>query len=200
MNQFYVSIIFLGIMLIIVSLTWIALDRKRSYDYSGKLEDQKNEMIGIIEDAEQMITELNKFSDYIVTQMDLKNEELNVSLKTIDEKIRQINGRIHELPESKGMKAEKVVNGSTVDVFVKPPLPFNNYSNDLVIDSISFENTAGHMEGHRAQAKTREKVVPINNKYNEVLQLSQKGMSDTEIAKTLSMGKGEIMLILEMNK
>jgi len=81
MNQFYVSIIFLGILLIVISLVWIVYDKKQSYDYSKQLDSKRDELVKVITDSEVMLEELNKFSDYIVSQMDLKNEEACESLK-----------------------------------------------------------------------------------------------------------------------
>ena len=91
MDGFYAGIIFAGIILVIISLIWIAYDRKKTFDHSKQFDAKKEEILGIIDDAEMMISELNKFSDYIVTQMDKKNEELCLNLKIFDEKIKFIN-------------------------------------------------------------------------------------------------------------
>lgn len=171
MNQFYVCIIFIGIMLILVSLGMIAYDRKKGYDYSTKLIDKKEELEAIISDADQMINEMNKFSDYIVTQMELKNEEMSTSLKVFEEKYNQLNTRNSQSNMESTAVQQMAVNADSV---------------------ISQVNKIHH--------KINEKVVPINNKYKRVIQLSEKGISDTEIAKSLNMGKGEVQLILEMNK
>lgn len=40
----------------------------------------------------------------------------------------------------------------------------------------------------------------INPKHNEILQLSKRGMSVSEIAKKLNLGQGEVRLVLEMGK
>jgi DNA-binding NarL/FixJ family response regulator len=171
MNQFYVCIIFIGIMLILVSLGMIAYDRKKGYDNSTKLIDKKEELETIISDADQMINEMNKFSDYIVTQMELKNEEMSTSLKMFEEKYNQLNTRNSQ---------------SNMESTVVQPMAVNANS---VISQVN-----------KIQHKINEKVVPINNKYKRVIQLSEKGISNTEIAKSLNMGKGEVQLILEMNK
>jgi hypothetical protein len=171
MNQFYVSIIFIGIMLILVSLGMIAYDRKKGYDYSTKLIDKKEELEAIISDADQMINEMNKFSDYIVTQMELKNEEMSTSLKVFEEKYNQLK-------------------------------TMNSQSNmeSIAVQQMAAIANSGISQVNKIQHKINEKVVPINNKFKSVIQLSEKGISDTEIAKSLNMGKGEVQLILEMNK
>ena len=43
-------------------------------------------------------------------------------------------------------------------------------------------------------------VMPLNIRHKEVLELAENGMNDTEIAKKLNMGKGEVQLILGMTK
>jgi orotate phosphoribosyltransferase-like protein len=49
-------------------------------------------------------------------------------------------------------------------------------------------------------SKVKEKIISINNKHNEVITLANKGLNETEIARKLNMGKGEIQLILGVNR
>lgn len=205
MNQFYVSIIFLGILLIVVSLVWILYDRKRSNDYMKQLDEKKEDLVRVISDSELMLEELNKFSDYVVTQMDLKNEELCARLKFIDERIKQADesiykqDRVKTVQVEKIQKIEKVVNGSALDVRLKAEPVMVEYGSELITNSV--DSREGGVEYfHKPQPKVRDKVIPLNSKHKEVIQLAEKGMTDTEIAKKLSMGKGEIQLILGMNK
>ncbi|MCX7842622.1 MAG: hypothetical protein N2489_06060 [Clostridia bacterium] len=192
--NFYVSIIFLGIMLIIIALIWIAYDMKRSQDYVKKLDDKKQELLEIISDCEQMIEELNKFSDYIVTQMDIKNQEMCSSLKIIEEKLEQISLKNVENNDVVPIVKEKVVNGT-------PGTGFFNHNSDLIIDNIEYDSSnAVKTSSSKSSGRSKDKVIPINNKFKEVIRLSENGMSDTEIARALNMGKGEIQLILGMNK
>ena len=97
MNQFYVSLIFIGILLITFSLILVLLDKKKVFGFARNYERKKQELIEIINDAEQMIEELNKFSDYIVTQMDFKNEELRLNLKKADENIKSLAIKAHDV-------------------------------------------------------------------------------------------------------
>lgn len=201
MNQFYVSIVFLGILLVVISLVWIVYDRKKSYDYTNLLDGKKAELAGIINDAEQMVEELNRFSDYIVTQMDLKNEELCNNLKCIDEKVKQISATVRENLDIKTFQVDKAVNSGSVDFNMKSELPKHN--SDLIIENLNYDNPSvvyNQNQGYKTYAKTKEKVIPLNSKYKEVVSLAQNGLGDTEIAKRLNMGKGEIQLILEMHK
>ncbi|MCX7708897.1 MAG: hypothetical protein N2484_03510 [Clostridia bacterium] len=201
MNQFYVSIIFLGITLITIALVWIAYDIKRSNDYEKRLDEKKKDLVEIISDSEQMIEELNKFSDYIVTQMDIKNEEMNSNLKVVEERIRYLQAKVAEHNEIRLVQSEKVVNGSPFEIRTKAEYHDFVYRNDLVIDTLETEITPVMMlTNSKPQARVRDNVIPLNSRHKEVLRLSESGMSDTEIAKTLNMGKGEIQLILGVNR
>ena len=94
MNGFFVSLIFFGILLVIVSLIIIFLDKKKVFQFMKSFDDKKQELTEIISDAEEMIEELNKFSDYIVGQMDRKNDELNKSLSIAEEKVNLLGNRL----------------------------------------------------------------------------------------------------------
>lgn len=201
MNQFYVSTVIIGIMFIIISLVLVAFDRKKSLDYASRLDEKKEELTGIIADADQMIDEMNKFSDYIVTQMELKNEEMSTNLKLMEEKISHVNSTIPEVIETEVSLRDKVVNGSIVE----PEYNRDHYTAQAHM-GVRYDSTkmgvvnVGSVAGYKTQTKSKDKVVPINNKANTVIQMARNGLSETEIAKSLKMGKGEIQLILEMNK
>ncbi len=75
MGAFYVSIIFLGILLIIGSLFFIAMDKVNGKEFFKEFDRKKEEMFNLIQDSEDMIQELNKISDYVVTTISEKNQE-----------------------------------------------------------------------------------------------------------------------------
>lgn len=75
MGAFYVSIIFLGILLVIGSLFFIAMDKVNGKDFFKEFDRKKEEMFNLIQDSEEMIQELNKMSDYVVTIIAEKNQE-----------------------------------------------------------------------------------------------------------------------------
>ncbi|RCX15543.1 hypothetical protein DFR58_113125 [Anaerobacterium chartisolvens] len=197
MNQFYVSIIFLGIILILVSMVWIAYDRKKSYDYEKRVDEKKNELEGIISDAEQMIDELNKFSDYVVTKIDLKNEELSLKLKSLEE-----YERCSEMRPTKQNESAQPTIGTAVDVSAADEEIFAfNGRKDSYLDTLKVEDAvSGIHEAQEAREEEKGKRIPLNGRYKEVLDLAQKGMDHTEIARLLNMGKGEVQLVLGLNR
>jgi DNA-binding NarL/FixJ family response regulator len=202
LNNFYVSIIFLGITLILISLVWIAYDKKKSDDYTKTLSEKKEELIEIISDADQMVEEMNKFSDYIATQMELKNEELCSNLKAVEDKLKQISVRVHESVDVKPIPVEKVVNGAPIGVYMKTKSAVFEQSSDLNIENQMFEhsNISPYNQNQRQQYKIKDNVIPLNGRHKEVLNLYENGLNETEIAKRLNMGKGEVQLILGVNK
>ena len=48
--------------------------------------------------------------------------------------------------------------------------------------------------------KRADKVIPLKNKYSEVIRLSGEGLQSTAIAQKLNMGKGEVELILGLRR
>ncbi len=194
MVGFYSSIIFIGILLIVVSFIWIVFDRKNAFDSELRMDEKKAELIRIIRDAEMMVEELNKFSDYVVTQIGEKNAEMNTRFK----------------------EAEKLIETMKVETasFHNVQNDYSNYSIDTnpnfsEINSVKKkdaenekpdEHAINSSKNVKGVSKVKEKIISINNKHNEVITLANKGLNETEIARKLSMGKGEIQLILGVNR
>lgn len=213
MNQFYVSIVFLGMVLVVTALVWVAYDRKKSKDYAREMDEKKDELVNIIADAEQMVEELNKFSGYVVNQLETKKEELFESLDALEEK-KEKEGMI-AISEGKvqAVYGEKVVNGSVLDLRADENVIFINdhYSHgkehqslDNPYDALPKKFKVIEKTG-QINITVKEKVIPIsskyiNSKYREVLFLAEDGLAELEIARQLKLGKGEVELILCMNR
>lgn len=205
MNGFYVSMIFLGILLIIISLISIFLEKRKAFHFVKGFDEKKQELSEIINDAEQMIDELNRFSDYIVTQMDLKNEELNKNLREAEERVQSLNKKVSTISIASSAVAEAefeamdsgvayAVNSTAVGSAAITNIP--SYTSDAA-------NAAyGRSEEPKsfAASKKKEKVIPFNNRYSEVLRLAGEGLESLEIARKLHMGKGEVELIIGLRK
>ncbi len=200
MNGFYPSLIFLGILLILISLISIFLDKRKVFNFVKGFDQKKQELTEIISDAEQMIEELNRFSDYIVNRMDLKNEELNKNLNEAEERIQEIKERI----ESVHISAATVPLAQTAEMESGVVYAVNGsgMNNTAVITAVEATAAYGRNEGQKLPAafKKKEKVIQFNNKYSEVLKLADEGLGSLEIAKKLNMGKGEVELIIGLKK
>lgn len=175
MTAFYVSIILVGILIVLMSLICILHDKKTAHDYRTDLDRKKSELMEVIEDAEVLLDELNRFSDYILNKIDDKNKEINSTFSCIEEKFDLFNN----LELSKINNTER--NNNILDNIV---IPF-----DEIIEK-SEEN----------RSKNKKKIVPFEVKRDEVIKLKNSGFNSTEIAKRLNMGKGEIELITRMCK
>lgn len=201
MVGFYASIMFIGIVLILVSLVWIAFDKKKTFDDEKRMDDKREELTKIISDADLMVEELNKFSDYIVSLVDQKNLEALDAIKNLEEKVKSIAEEKSVVLKGRAFEAERVASGSQFVLSAQSASSFINGTCDLIIDNIMHEETSSVKSSRsKPQGKIKEKVIPINSKHKEVITLAQKGLDETEIAKKLSMGKGEIQLILGVNR
>jgi DNA-binding NarL/FixJ family response regulator len=210
--NFYAVMVFLGSVLVAISLILVFLDKKKVFSFTSRFEDKKQELVGIINDAEEMIEELNKFSDYIVTQMDLKNEELRVNLRNAEEEIRELKLKAQSFGMSMAGSAAAeakleyrpaaVVNAGMPAADAIPVEIMPGQSGEPAAARMDFDSPAYKpaIRPTRQAPKKPEKVIPINNRYSEVLRLSESGLSELDIAKLLNMGKGEVGLILGINK
>ena len=100
MEGFYVSIIFLGIMLVVFSLGWIAMDRKTTAESARDINDKKDNLVEIINDAELMVQELNKFSDYIISRLEMKNKEFEEVIRAADDRIRSLKEKVEQAEDT----------------------------------------------------------------------------------------------------
>lgn len=189
MMGFYVSIMFIGIILILVSIFWIAIDRKKTIDEKDRLDEKREELVRIINDAELMVEELNKFSDYIVSQIDQKNSEACKMIQKAEDIMEKF-------------KHENYINNIDIKFDrAQPDFTHIKENSEIIIESIVSERLQ-NIKNIKAMSsgKLNEKVISINSKHKEVINLSHKGLNETEIARRLNMGKGEIQLILGVNK
>ncbi|HEX2944684.1 MAG TPA: hypothetical protein VHT96_01870 [Clostridia bacterium] len=230
MSGFYVTMIFFGILLVLFSLLFIALDKKKVFNFSKKIDEKKQQLTEILNDAEQMIEELNNFSDYVVNQMDLKNEELNKNLKLAEEKVLALGERVKGIsasafiqsaanPAADGSpvqpaiavkQAKKSVGSEAMIIKAEAAKPFETletpetaakFCSDANSEPVRYEEPTTVKTGKSAETinttvKRKDKVIPLHNKYTEVLRLSQQGMESIDIARGLNMGKGEVELII----
>lgn len=208
MSGFYVSLIFVGILLVLISIILILIDKKNVFIFRKTFDDKKQELVEIINDAEQMIDELNRFSDYIVSQIDAKNEELNVSIKGAEKKISALKNKATAISKTINATSRKAIKDDSDDTVIETK---NSMAGEATkaqrqsdTGSVLPQNSVAAVEAYSRSetmpSKTiksrRDKVIPFNSKHSEVLRLSKQGMEGTEIAKSLNMGKGEVELII----
>ncbi len=195
MTAFFICIVLIGIMMVAVAMIWMVIEKKANRDYRLEIDEKRYELQHLIEDAEQLLDELNNFSGYIVTRMEGKQQE-------IEEVVKSVDGRI-ELFASIIEKSE-LVNQDTERVQVKGKAKKDakkKVKKEVKNDSTNEAKNESTKEALSKLLSAKEsKVIPIDAKRREVIKLSRDGMDSTEIAKMLNMGKGEIELISRISQ
>lgn len=225
MSGLYVSMIFIGILLVIVSLLLILIDKKNIFVFKKSVDEKKRELMEVINDAEQMIEELNRFSGYIVDQMDLKNDELHRNITDAEQRIATLLETVDSVTaERPQVRKGTEVSGTGAGSLAEAAGPLlETETSDMEISAEKAASDAedpGKADGirpqvyaspavsaaaaynrnsMRASSGKREKVIQFN-KYQEVLRLSKEGMNELDIAKNLNMGKGEVELIIGLRR
>ena len=176
MEAFYVSIIFLGIILVIAALFFIIMDKVNGKDFFKEFDRKKDEMFNLIQDSEEMVQELNKMSDYVVTVITEKNQEFfnkNANLKTqkplievedVKEETKELSAQALEeqilLDTQKNSRQEIMLE----DTVVKSEVLNNN---------VAYENQA-------EDAEPKEVTVPFSAK-DAVLKYKNAGLQNKDI-------------------
>jgi ElaB/YqjD/DUF883 family membrane-anchored ribosome-binding protein len=191
MEAFFVSIILIGILVVCFALVWMVIEKKRAMDYRLEIDERRYELMQIIEDADQLLTEMNNFSSYIVDQMEEKQQSIEFSLHKAEQRIEQLFDNMYikpvHVPEmldvTKEIKeqTEKIINNKEI----------KNEVNSEIEENIEIEESI-------LSSRKKGKLIPFDERKREVIKLHKKGISSTEIAKMLDMGKGEIELISRM--
>jgi DNA-binding NarL/FixJ family response regulator len=146
------------------SIYFFYLNKKYFLRQNGILDRKKQGLKNVIESAEQMIDEINKLSDYVVTQISEKNKEIKVVKQELDDKLDQYKELIKKIEKTQ--------------VIYEDIIEKNSEDEDYEV--FEFQDN--------------------EQKQIAVLELSQNGMSVSEIAKRLNIGQGEVKLIISMNK
>jgi len=178
MTAFFVCIILIGIIVVGIAMVWIVIERKNSRDYRLDIDERRYELHQTIEDAEQLLNELNNFSEYIVNRMEEKQQEIESVIKAAFGK--------PDLCENIPGQASYINQ-------------FSEKSDDAVseVSDVTENNEEYHTEVIRMK---KGKIISFDAKKREVINLYKKGVGSTEIARMLNMGKGEIELISRISK
>lgn len=160
MEAFYVSIIFLGIILVIAALFFIIMDKVNGKDFFKEFDRKKDEMFNLIQDSEEMVQELNKMSDYVVTVIAEKNQEFfnkNVSLKVKEPliEIEDVKEETMELPDQAQQEQILLDTQSNSEQEM--------LSDDTVVNSGDLVNNIDYTK-QIEDAEPQKVTVPLNTK------------------------------------
>jgi Golgi nucleoside diphosphatase len=196
MFAFYSVIIIFGIFCIIFALIILVYDRKKMQFIATRMEEKKEELIEAIDNAEQMVIEMNNFQDFLFERVDSKTKEFEKiieSAKIVQKERTTQKERI--IQEEKLVQEERIIQGEFADVVNGGSYYFNNF----VKVSRNIKNN-NKTETAEVVKKELPKVIHLNPKHKEAYILHEKGRSELEIAKMLNMGVGEVKLILGVNR
>lgn len=133
---------------------------------------EKNEIKVKMEEADKTLTELNKFSTYISDQLESKHKELLFLYELIDEK--QTKLKVEE--ENLTMKTKEIDD--------------------------KIEKEMSNIKKQSKTKDTKKKIVskPTMSVREKICNLYKTGKTIEEIAKEMKKGKGEIRLMLDVDK
>lgn len=168
----------IGILLVTICTALIIYDRKKFVALIRLVDEKEHQLSDIISDAELMIEELNNLSDYVINEIEQKNTEFKENIQSYQKEINDISEKTEELLElinkvssNHEMKENEIIRMTEV-----------TSETDSMDEIVSLNN---------------KYIEAINSKYKEVIRLYNEGLEETEIARRLNMGKGEIHLVLQ---
>lgn len=191
MESFYICVILVGIFIVVFSLICMTVEKKKKRDYRRDIDERISELQQVIQDADQLLTELNNYSTYIVERIEEKQQNLENVAKKIDERIEYL--QLIENPNGFAGNSVKSENSDS----------FRNYEETVAAEKISSEqwNSSDSVtHDFTPDSDSDSDLASLDDRRREVIRLFRKGISSTEIAKMLNMGKGEIELITHMYK
>ncbi|EGD46000.1 regulatory protein LuxR [Ruminiclostridium papyrosolvens DSM 2782] len=203
MGAFYVTIIFLGVILVAVSLFLILMDRANGKDFFKEFDRKKDEMFGLIQDSEEMIHELNRMSDYVVTVISEKNQEFFKKVKDMDDQDKVEEKPVNQIQQQIQIE-EPIISTPELSTEVDK---INQQINQDIQKLTNIQSYRNMQSGIKQQNEANDEIIDtrediekpsklvLNSRRKQVLQLIEQGFSNDEIAEKMKMGKGEIGLI-----
>lgn len=203
MGAFYVTIIFLGVILVAVSLFLILMDRANGKDFFKEFDRKKDEMFGLIQDSEEMIHELNRMSDYVVTVISEKNQEFFKKAKDMDDQDKVEEKPVNQIQQQIQIE-EPIISTPELSTEVDK---INQQINQDIQKLTNIQSYKNMQSGIKQQNEANDEIIDtrediekpsklvLNSRRKQVLHLIEQGFSNDEIAEKMKMGKGEIGLI-----
>lgn len=185
MEGFFTCIILIGSGITLFAFFLLLAEKHRMHDYRTDIKQKKEDLINVIEDAEELIFEMNKFSDYVVTQLEEKHKSIEEALNDADLKIEELNSLTASDASQKEDKPSEY-NKEVIDKILK--------EEQINIHSYDSPKT------HRITSHKKGKVLTFDSKRSEIIKLAKSGLDSTEIARLLNCGKGEIELISRIGR
>lgn len=172
MTVFFICITLIGSGLLLLAIILVLAEKSRLREYSNDMKDKKEDLVNAIEDAEELITEMSSFADYLVAQLDEKKKQLNQTVEEADRRIELLNIQ-DTLKESVTRYNEEAIDENLAEL---------------------------ESELDQEDIPRKAKVLAFDSKRREIIKLANNGLDSTEIARLLNCGKGEIELIAKIGR
>lgn len=164
---------FIGIIVVLISTIIIFLDRIKGEDIYFNIDFKEQELKKVIEDADELIAELNFTSEAIVKQIEDKIDLIDKHQNNID-----IEAHKDCKFDNKGIYTYKYKKPS------KGSILKDDKQKHHIKDKIKEQDHDNH----------------FNDKHGKVIKHFKDGFSIEDIARAENMGKGEVQLILSLRK
>lgn len=165
----------IGILTVMAVVIMIFLDKLKGDDIYFNIDVKEQEIKKVIEDAEEILSELNFTSDVIVKEIEEKINNLNRVYRDVNNSISQVNTRPvveQQVPQPQSV-SQPTIEKTIVPVKFKP---------------ITMTTTN----------KSSVKEEKPKTKQQMIFELADQGISIVDIAKQMNLGQGEVSLILSL--
>lgn len=163
-----------GICVLVIAVTLIFLDKLKGEDLYFNMDMKEQELKKVMEDADELIDELNYTSELVINDMEKKYTEIKASMDELSSLARKTSTEVKNIPRMK----EPAFN--PMEHEIKTSVMHPKKPTKLVNE----EDT-----GEKKKLSTRQMAV---------LEMAARGMTVTEIAREMNMGQGEVALILTL--
>lgn len=170
-----------GILTIMTVLIIIFLDKLKGEDLYFNIDVKEQEIKKVLEDAEEILSELNFTSDVIVKDIEEKVNNLNRIYKNANISMEQHNTR--------AIAVEQAV----------PHKMMEEQPNQIVLERTIAPMKYKPMTISPIKRNT-QKEEPQKSKQEVIYDLFGQGISIVDIAKKMNIGQGEVSLILSLKK
>lgn len=179
-NYFLLAV---GVLTVMAVVVLIFLDKLKGDDMYFNIDVKEQEIKKVIEDAEEILSELNFTSDVIVKEIEDKINNLNKVYRSVNNSLAILNSKQPDVekPQVQQPVMQQPVIQQEAPVVEKTTVP------------VKFKPITMSSTGKSVLKEEKPKL-----KQEMIYELADQGISVVDIAKKLNMGQGEVALILSL--
>lgn len=168
-----------GILAIMGAVILIFLDKLKGDDIYFNIDVKEQEIKKVIEDAEEILSELNFTSDVIV--------------KEIEEKINNLNRIYKSLNNTMSQQGVRPAAAIEPQVIPQTEVPQQKQPAEKSSIPVKFKQATIASSIRSPQKEEKQRT-----KQEQIYDMAEQGISIVDIAKKMNMGQGEVSLILSL--